>query len=91
MIGRNYPAYKWTRVFQADINKNIPKCYALGISIGQKEFCCGLIKMKKSLEDNVGNISKCQVIRGFEDNGNEFGFYSECIGNSLEMNFLFIQ
>ena len=49
MIGRNYPAYKWTRVFQADINKNIPKCYALGISVEQKEFCCGLIKMKEEV------------------------------------------
>ena len=48
MIGRNYRAHKRARVFQADIiNKNIPKCYVLGISVEQKEFCCGLIKLKE--------------------------------------------
>ena len=46
MIGKNYPAHKWARVFQADIiNKNIQVSCAWHICGTEKEFCCGLVKV----------------------------------------------
>lgn len=34
--------------------------------------------------DDIGKVSRCQIIEGFEGNSNEFAFYSQCDAKPLD-------